>query len=162
MVAIKAIARLLARVAVLAAALTLIVAAALKGQDSAAFHDALAAHGVLPVFSLGLAPWAIIALEAVVGAAALLGIVGGNWRSAAGATGAIFLCFAVYATALAIRPPAATSGCGCGFGAAVVEDWTPLAARNGAAALILFVAGSTLPRSAAKKEEPKTAEPIHV
>lgn len=157
MVAVKAIVRLFARVAVLAAALTLIVAAALKAQDPAAFHDALAAHGVLPPFSLGAASWLIIALELVVGAAALLNAIGGNWRAAACFTGSIFLCFAVYSTALAIRPPAAPTGCGCGFGAAVIEDWTPLAARNGVAALALLLAVGVLPRRGPEGEEAVSA-----
>lgn len=160
MVAVKAIVRFVARVVVVAAALSLIVAAALKAQDPSAFHEALAAHGVLPTFSLILAPWAVIALEVIVGSAALQSIIGGNWRLAAGATGAIFVCFAVYATALAIRPPVAPTGCGCGFGAAVVDDWTPLAARNGVSAMALLIAAAVLPRRTARAEEALPAEPI--
>ncbi|GAB4385528.1 MAG: hypothetical protein Kow0022_11740 [Phycisphaerales bacterium] len=48
MVAFEAIIRMLARTVVLAGAITLILAAALKIGEPGAFHDALKAHGVVP------------------------------------------------------------------------------------------------------------------
>lgn len=140
MVAFKAIAKLLARISVFAAALALIVAAAIKVQDTATFHDVLAAHGILPAFSLGVAPWLIIALEACVGLGVLWSIIGGRWRVAAQLSAAIFFCFTVYTAGLAIRPPSAPTSCGCGYGGAIVDDWTPLAIRNAAIAAGLFFA----------------------
>lgn len=140
MVAFKAIARLLAGVAVIAAALTLVVAAALKVQDPVSFHDALAAHRVFPTVLLGVAPWLIIIAEAVAGLGAVWCIIAGRWRVAALSVTAVFLCFTIHTAALVIRPPTAPVGCGCGFGAAPVEDWAPIATRNALIAAALLVA----------------------
>lgn len=159
MVALKAIARLLARAVVLAGALTFIVTGALKIQDPNAFHEALKAHGVIPTFAVAPAPYAIIGLELLVGVGALWGAMHNRWRPAALATGAVFACFVVYAFALVTRPPAAPSSCGCGFSAGIIEDWTPIALRNGLFVLALAVAAVVASKRGAEKAETPEAEP---
>lgn len=130
MVALKAITRLLARAVILTGALTLIVTGTLKSQNPGALHEALKAHGVIPGLALDIAPHLVIALELLVGVRSVWSAMHQRWRAAALPASAVFACFAIYAFALVIRPPAAPSGCGCGFSAEVVEDWTPIVLRN--------------------------------
>lgn len=158
MVAIKAIARLLARAVILVSALTLIVTAALKIQDPASFHDALKAHGVIPAFALDAAPYLAIALELLVGVGAVWSAMQGRWRTGALATASLFACFAVYAFALVIRPPAAPSSCGCGFSTGIVESWTPIAVRNGVLFVVLVGAALVASNRATQKAETPEAE----
>lgn len=140
MVALKALAGLLARTVIFAAALALIVTGALKFQDPGAFHEALKAHGVIPGFALDIAPYLVIAIELLVGAGALWSAMHKRWPAAALSASAVFACIAVYAFALVIRPPAVPSGCGCGFSAGLIKDWAPIALRNALFCAALCVA----------------------
>jgi len=143
MVAVKII-RVAFAAGVLLSALGLIVAAALKIQDIGAFHDALDGHGVLPAFLLDFAPLTILGFEVFAGVVGLWLIVRHQWRTAALVSVMVYTGFALYATALTIRPPASPVPCGCGFSSGVVESWFPLAVRNTLFVSFLLAAGFLL------------------
>lgn len=149
---------MLARTVVLAGAITHILAGALKIQEPGAFHDALKAHGVIPAFALDAAPYLIIGLELLVGVGAVWSATQGRWRTGALATASLFACFAVYAIALVIRPPAAPSGCGCGFSTGIVESRTPIAGRDGILFVVMTGAALVASNRATQKAETPEAE----
>jgi len=129
MVAVKII-RVVFSSGVVLSALGLIVAASLKVQNLGAFHDALGGHGVLPAFLLDFAPLMIVGFEVFVGVTGLWMVVHHQWRTAALVSVMVYFGFALYATALTIRPPVSPVPCGCGFSSGEVESWFPLAVRN--------------------------------
>ncbi|MCW5777369.1 MAG: hypothetical protein KIS87_13105, partial [Phycisphaeraceae bacterium] len=110
-------------------------------------------HGLIPESLARSAAWGVSAAEVVVGIFAAWCIVSGRGsRVALGALAlaALMGAMAVYATGLVFFPPPAPVPCGCGIGSTLpVEDWTPIATRNGLftsiLALTAFVAGRRPP-----------------
>lgn len=95
-----------------------------KAQDVHAFQEVLVKQGLLP---LGMArgvsvlfPWLEIAIA---GVSLWWAAMPETLSRAAGALAGVFGCFAVYITALWLRPPAEPVGCGCGFSNTPVQSW---------------------------------------
>ncbi len=131
--------RLLAELAVVAAAAVLIFAGFSKALDTESFALALAAQGLIPEPIVGQAASAVIVGEIVVGVAAVALLAAwGRLALAAGLLAGIAASFGWYGLAMTVFPPPEPVGCGCGFsGSDTPADWPMIAARNAVAAVVL-------------------------
>ncbi|MCL4742637.1 MAG: hypothetical protein KJZ54_10590 [Phycisphaerales bacterium] len=108
------------------------------------FADLLVKHDLIPESLAGAAAWGVSGAEVVVGiVAAWCVVVDRGARVALGAlaVAALLGAMALYATALVFWPPPTPVPCGCGVGASLpVEDWTPIATRNGLMTAVMAAA----------------------
>ncbi len=125
------------------------------------FSDLLVKHDLIPESLAGTAAWGVSGAEVVVGIIAAWCLVtdrGGRIALGALALAALMGAMALYATALVFWPPPVPVPCGCGIGTALpVEDWTPIAMRNGLLTAVMagaaFVA-NIRPRGPAATPDP--------
>lgn len=121
------------------------------------FADLLIKHGLIPEAIAGAAAWGVSGAEVVVGVLAAWCLVtdrGGRIALGALAVAALMGAMALYATALVVWPPPTPVPCGCGVGASLpVEDWTPIAMRNGLVTAVMAAAAfvaNVRPRAASE------------
>lgn len=122
------------RLVVFAAALWLMLSGVQKFLDLDAFRALLIEHAVLPAGIVPVSAWLVPAAELCLGVLAVWNLCTGEssarTRAACLGVAAMFALLALYATVLAVRPPAKPAGCGCGFSFRAIENWTPIAVRN--------------------------------
>lgn len=108
------------------------------------FSDLLIKHDLVPEAIAGATAWGVSGAEVVVGVVAAWCLVtdrGGRIALGALAVASLMGAMAVYATALVFWPPPTPVPCGCGVGASLpVEDWTPIAMRNGLLTAVMAAA----------------------
>ncbi|GIK18381.1 MAG: hypothetical protein DYG93_02135 [Leptolyngbya sp. PLA2] len=108
------------------------------------FSDLLLKHDLIPESLAGAAAWGVSGAEIVVGVVAAWCLVTDRGRRIAlGALAVAVLmgAMSLYATSLVFWPPPVPVPCGCGIGAALpVEDWTPIAMRNGLLTAVMAAA----------------------
>lgn len=128
------------------AACVLLFAGFSKIQTWSDFIRDVQNHGVVPstlVQPLGVA---FISIELLTGLAALCLALRQHRTGAAPCLllAVFFAGLTSYCLVLCMHPPAIRSGCGCGFSRTLVQDWTPLAIRNAAAASAFLLASLVL------------------
>lgn len=108
------------------------------------FSDLLVKHDLIPESLAGAAAWSVSGAEVVVGVIAAWCLVtdrGSRLALGALAVAALMGAMALYATALVFWPPPTPVPCGCGVGVSLpVEDWTPIATRNGLVTAVMAAA----------------------
>lgn len=108
------------------------------------FADLLVKHDLVPEPLAGAAAWGVSGAEVVVGIVAAWCVVadrGSRIALGALAVAALLGAMALYATALVFWPPPTPVPCGCGVGVSLpVEDWTPIATRNGLVTAVMAAA----------------------
>ena len=85
-----------------------------------------------------MAAWAIPLAELSAAAGTLwLLLSSRHIRRAAIPLLAAFGALTLYATVLSVSPPARPAGCGCGLSSTPINNWWPLAIRNGACTAVI-------------------------
>lgn len=138
------------RLVALAVGAVLVAAGLAKFAHLDAFRAVLIEHGLLTGATVHIATIGFPTAECLVGLHLVFSGLGSERRCAAALLlgGVLFLGTSAYAIGLSIDPPPKPVPCGCGFSIGPVNDWRPIAIRNGVFAALLPGIGLALRKSA--------------
>lgn len=141
------------RLILLGVAGVVIYAAFTKLTGVSSFRDAVKAQAVVPSGLLEVVVWSVPIVELLIGVAAIRQVLAGSEASvwAASALAGLFVEFACYAAVLWAFPPPRPAPCACGFGRAVITDWSQIAGRNAGVGVFLCAGGLVTNRRARRR-----------